>query len=382
MRFAGLIASTAIAFATMALAAPAELGHMDVSLQKRGNVVDFWPRAVGYAPWVHVGCYAEQVKLPYNTGMCSCHNKGWKATPAASELPFNMEKCFGLCKGAGFRYAGIKGDPGAKSCWCGSGVSDADRLASDAKCDKPCETTESFSIFDAKRKYNNKCCGGTKSWSVWRDPCYKKYDPDEAASGYTYVGCFWYQGHILADWSLPASDNLSIEDCVQTCASWGYAYAGLSKSNCMCGGKIPLKWIQRHQITPGDNARCTWYCSMTAKLMIKKAITPAEYQFCGGPDSLSIYKNPDLDVSDNCDAAETPVKKPKPVEEEEEETEDTEEEETPKDKKKSTIRITTKGPKAGTTTKIGSKTNTIIVTTATKPGGTKSRHYHQDRLQD
>ncbi|KAF3926028.1 hypothetical protein ABW20_dc0108370 [Dactylellina cionopaga] len=297
MHFTTLVASTAIALASTALAAPSQLipRTNSLSLQKRGAVIDYWPRAANFTAWVGIGCYSMEAKLVYDTGMCQCQNAAWKA--GAGEIPFSMEKCFSYCKGAGFRYAGIKGDPGAKHCWCGSGISDDDKLSSDAKCDKPCESNEALQVANPKAKYDHKQCGGSKTWSVWKDPCYAKFDPDEAASGYTYVGCFWYQGYILGDWSLPISDNLSIEDCLQTCAGWGYAYAGMTLGwTCQCGGKIPKQWIDRHGITPSDNAGCTSLCTATAK--IKASITPAEYQYCGASWFMSIWKNPDLDVQE------------------------------------------------------------------------------------
>ncbi|EPS39386.1 hypothetical protein H072_6835 [Dactylellina haptotyla CBS 200.50] len=259
-------------------------------------------------PWKYVGCYAGGVELTYNTNMCSCQNHGWKGTGMP---PFTVEKCIATCKGAGFRYAGIKGENGKKSCWCGSGVSDADKLSSDSKCDVPCEDNQTSST----KGYKMNQCGGKTVWSIYKAPCFKEVDQETAAGGYQYAGCFYYQGcgcTVLPEKQASVSgDNLSVDSCLEACAMKGYAYAGMTATQqgtgkyawwrgdqCWCGGRISSWWIKRHQNYPGDNSKCQTLCSATAK--IKKSLSKDDYQFCGHGWHMSVYFNPDLAESDTC----------------------------------------------------------------------------------
>jgi len=409
MHIATLITSTVIAFAASALAAPGALIPRGGDLRKRTYPPTWYfpPYNGTFSTWQSVGCYSGDVALTYNTGMCSCQNAAW--TAAKGEMPFSMEKCFAYCKGAGFRYAGIKGDSGVKSCWCGSGVSDDDKLTSEAKCDVPCGEGEG----GADNKYNVGKCGGKTTYSVWKDPCYKPFDKDTAAGQYDYVGCFYYyDGSILGYYSGEQSDNLSVDSCLELCASKGYAYAGMAASwlgtdsrgdQCWCGGKIADYWITRHKAYPVDNNQCTILCSASAK--VQASIGKDEYQYCGNAWYMSIYFNGNLAESDNCDATppvSSAVSSAPPA------TQLTTTVTTPgpkdgtttifvTDNKGSTIStsgtvsviittptggstsdtpdhktttITTPGPTPGTTTKTGPSTDTVIITTPT--GGSTS----------
>ncbi|EPS37510.1 hypothetical protein H072_8804 [Dactylellina haptotyla CBS 200.50] len=367
-------------------------------------IAAFPPSTEEFTAWKYTGCYADGVGLTFNTGMCSCQNGAWKGTGMP---PFTMEKCIAACKGAGFRYAGIKGDNGKKSCWCGSGVSDDDKLTSESKCDIPCGEAESKS----DKGYDMGKCGGKTSWSIYQDPCYDPVDPEIAPGGYQYVGCFYYEGEgtFLSEKQTAVSgDNLSVDSCLEACAFKGYAYAGMAASKgakwptgnqCWCGGRIAPWWITRHQNTPGDSGKCTVLCSATAK--IQKSITKDDYQYCGAVWYQSVYFNPDLAELETCGANNT-----EPVEPEEPGSQETvtittpgptagtttifvtggdgktittsgtvsiiittpESQPTAKTTGKVTVTTTKMGPTDGTTTVIGSKTDTVIITTCTKKG--------------
>ncbi|KAF3910756.1 hypothetical protein ABW20_dc0100282 [Dactylellina cionopaga] len=242
--------------------------------------------------------------------MCSCMNTGWKG--AAADLPFTIEKCMARCKGAGFRYAGIKGTNDAKSCWCGSGISDDEKLTTTAKCDVNCLTEAG----DKTKGYDTKNCGGLTTWSVYKDPCYKDFDGDAEADNYEPIGCFYYWGGGILTTTIAEvnGDNLSTESCLQACASRGYAYAGTSASalsatwnrgdQCWCGGRVSAYWIQRHKDYPADNTQCTVLCSASEK--IKASIQPSDYEYCGNAWYMNIYFNTNLEVSDTCDAGPPP----------------------------------------------------------------------------
>ncbi|KAK6540361.1 hypothetical protein TWF694_009162 [Orbilia ellipsospora] len=306
MRSGTFALCTAIIFAASALAAPANPflpGISNARLQRRAGAADWFPAYNGtFTPWKYAGCYSGDVALTYNTNMCSCMNPSW--TGADSGLPFSMEKCFAMCKGAGFRYAGIKGNTQAKSCWCGSDVEDDEKLSSSGKCDVPCEDREGNSTM----KYDSSMCGGATTYSIWKDPCFKDYVVDKAIAAYTYVGCFYGGGGWpLAEGPTEASgDNLSIDSCIESCASKGYAYAGGYYWNqCYCGGKIAPNFIAYHKDHPGDSALCTSVCSASAK--VQASIAKEDVQYCGGNGYYSVYYSQILDYADTCDGSDTPT---------------------------------------------------------------------------
>ncbi|EPS39413.1 hypothetical protein H072_6833 [Dactylellina haptotyla CBS 200.50] len=339
MRGLALITSTVIAFAASALAAPAIVADIlprSNALEKRGWPVTWYFPAANetFTPWKKLGCYSGDTALWYNTGMCSCNNAAWKKESGAA-MPFSMGLCFAYCKGAGFRFAGIKGDSGVKSCLCGNGVTDDDKLSNESKCDVPCGEGEGGTNYDVSK------CGGKTTFTIYQDPCYKEYDPGEAAAGYDYVGCFYFaEATVLPYWIGSVSDNLSVDSCLEHCASKGFAYSGMTASGgqwtgdqCWCGGKIANYWIQRHKDYPADNNGCTYLCSASAK--VQHSIAKEDYQYCGAPWYMSIYFNPNLAESDTCNAEPPKV----------------------------TTTISTGGKEPGTTTKTGEKTDTVIITT-------------------
>ncbi|EPS41844.1 hypothetical protein H072_4229 [Dactylellina haptotyla CBS 200.50] len=337
MRVTALIASVAIGFAATAFAAPAtsELIPRDGTLEKRGwTYQSLWPAYPGnFTAWKPIGCYSGEVSLTYNTAMCSCQNPGWNKH---GEMPFTMQKCFAWCKGAGFRYAGIKGDSQMKSCWCGNGISDDEKLSNAAKCNVPCGEGEGGGIYDENQ------CGGKTTYTVYKDPCYKDFDGEAEIANYNYIGCFNYEGGpSMPYWIGQESDNLSVDSCIEHCASKGFAYSAMAASGsncwlgtqCQCTGKLPKAWIDRHNAYPGDNNGCTALCSATAK--VKSSIDKQDYQYCGGCWFFSMYFNGNLAEPEICEA----------------------------DPPKVTTTITTPGPTPGTTTIPGKSTDTVIITT-------------------
>ncbi|KAF3924131.1 hypothetical protein AA313_de0201619 [Arthrobotrys entomopaga] len=276
---ATLIGIAAITFTTTAFSAPSNLdGTHSHDLEKRTAITSYFPPDTSdFTQWEYQGCYDTSVDLTYDTGLCSCMNANWKPTKKAPTAPFSMQKCFQACKGAGFRYAGIKGGMGSKKCWCGSGVADGDKLSSDQNCNAPCAESEGV------------CTSGSA------------YD-NSASGNYIYSGCFYFSGWgtILTELQKDESgDNLSQDSCIEACAGKGYAYAGMSASNkCYCGGKIAQQWITRHESHPLDNSKCTALCSATAK--VYKSIPKDSYQYCGGSWYMSIFFNEDLTASETC----------------------------------------------------------------------------------
>ncbi|KAF3928049.1 hypothetical protein AA313_de0201933 [Arthrobotrys entomopaga] len=360
--------------------APAPKAKVAAPVQPKTAAQAFPPDPDTANPWKYTGCYADSANFVFNAGMCSCQNPKWKGKGAP---PFTMAKCIAACKGAGFRYAGIKGDDAKKSCWCGSGISDDDKLNTDSKCDVPCRDGEG----DTALGYDISKCGGRTQYSVWASPCYTKVDPDTAPGGYQYQGCFYYSGWgtILPVKQTQASgDNLSIDSCLEACSADGYAYAGMTAgaaaakgkpslgNQCYCGGRIAPFWITRHLGSWGakDSTMCTSLCSNTAK--VQKATPKSDWQYCGAYWYMSIYFNPDLVEADTCPptSTDTPLPSGTPV---------------PTDGgSQDTVTVTTPGPTAGTTTipvtdgdgstVTDSGTVSIIITTPTSGPSAESVH--------
>ncbi|RVD80822.1 uncharacterized protein DFL_008711 [Arthrobotrys flagrans] len=258
----------------------------------------WFPPVVPTTPWKHIGCYSGEVPLTYHVAdFCTCHNK-----PGA--VTMTMEKCFASCKGAGFRYAGLKGNNGGKACWCGSADPSEYKLPNDNTCNVPCGEGEGDSV----KGYNVNKCGGKTTYSIYKDTCYKKFDVDEAPLGYESSGCWsGHGGWLLAHAEKSVSgDNLSIDSCVEACSSNGYAYAGMRNGwECFCGGRLSPHFVDVHQKNPQHNTMCTKVCSATWKVY---ATTPKEeWQYCGGDVYYSLYYNRNLDASTTCDADDDEV---------------------------------------------------------------------------
>ncbi|KAK6509349.1 hypothetical protein TWF481_004101 [Arthrobotrys musiformis] len=276
-----------------------------VGLEKRGwnwaavavaPPAQFPPHPGPFANWKHMGCYSNDAGFWYDTGLCACH-------PPAHAQHFTMDRCFAACKGAGFRYAGIKGTGAAKKCMCTSEDPSDFKFGSLSNCNVPCNEGDHA----ASKGYLQNYCGGGNTYSVWRDPCFKKYNMKKAFSGYKPAECWWP----LHGWWLLAvkdnavsGDNLSIESCNEACANRGLAYAATYwGTQCYCGGKILQKHIDHHNLNPlNPNQYCNAKCSATAKTAHSTDVK--FHQFCGGNGYYSLQFNKELFISDNCEDEE------------------------------------------------------------------------------
>ncbi|KAK6516626.1 hypothetical protein TWF506_006525 [Arthrobotrys conoides] len=264
------------------------------SLNKRTATMWTWfPPLVPETPWKHVGCFSGEVPLTYHVAdFCTCHNK---ATDAVKVM--TMEKCFASCKGAGFRYAGLKGANGAKQCWCGSADPTEYKLGGLATCNVPCGDGEG----NLAKKYNENQCGGISTYSIWKDTCYKKFDIEKAPLGYESAGCWSGNGGwLLAHFEKSVSgDNLSIDSCVEACSANGYPYAGMRGGwECFCGGRLSPYFVDIHQKNPQHSTMCTKVCTATWK--VYATLPKEEWQYCGGDVYYSLYYNRNLAASTTC----------------------------------------------------------------------------------
>ncbi|KAF3099962.1 hypothetical protein TWF102_005379 [Orbilia oligospora] len=294
-----LLAPAALIGLASAVALPPSNG-LDLSthsLNKRTATMWTWfPPIVHATPWKYVGCFSGDAPLTYHVAdFCSCHNK-----PTDAVKHMSMEKCFASCKAAGFRYAGLKGPNGAKKCWCGSADPAEYKLPSTGTCNVACGDGEG----NLASKYSTNQCGGQTSYSIWRDPCYKrKFDIDNAPLGYESAGCWSGNGGwLLAHFEKSVSgDNLSIDSCIEACSANGYPYAGMRGGwECFCGGRLSPYFVDVHQKNPNHNTMCTKVCTSTWKVY---ATTPKEeWQYCGGDVYYSLYFNRNLAAAEVCNA--------------------------------------------------------------------------------
>lgn len=98
---------------------------------------------------------------------------------------------------------------------------------------------------------------------------------DLTSIGWTYAGCGTDSvSHRALDDAATASDNMTVEMCVDFCATGNFAYAGLEYAReCFCANSLEQGYV----IGQGG-ARCDMECK------------GEEGTWCGGSNALSIYK--------------------------------------------------------------------------------------------
>jgi len=109
-------------------------------------------------------------------------------------------------------------------------------------------------------------CGATNTIGPKRT-----YSTDVSSRGWSYAGCAFDD---LATRTLPhryAKDDMTVQKCVDYCAGKGYSFAGLEYSvECFCGNSVAPNRLTAK--------KCTMKCGGDST------------QYCGGPQTLSVYK--------------------------------------------------------------------------------------------
>lgn len=98
---------------------------------------------------------------------------------------------------------------------------------------------------------------------------------DLTSIGWTYAGCGMDSvSHRALDDAATASDNMTVEMCVDFCATRNFAYAGLEYAReCFCANSLEQGYVIGQGV-----ARCDMECK------------GEEGTWCGGSNALSIYK--------------------------------------------------------------------------------------------
>ncbi|TWU70362.1 hypothetical protein ED733_000105 [Metarhizium rileyi] len=147
-----------------------------------------------------------------------------------------VAKCSAVCKGNGFRYAGLKY---YGVCYCGNtlGGSPAD----EASCNFPCSGDKS------------ETCGGDSTLSVWEDSTYPSKPEEVSVDDYETIGCYTddtNQGRTLP-WSVYVdSASLTPASCIAACKSKGFPYAGTEYGDLFFGNAACVHlWPSFHRLS-------------------------------------------------------------------------------------------------------------------------------------
>ncbi|KAK6542114.1 hypothetical protein TWF694_007881 [Orbilia ellipsospora] len=180
------------------------------------------------------------------------------------------KKCYAWCKGLGLKYAAFLG---GNKCYCGNMLQGT--KGDSSQCNMKCNADGASD------------CGGSASYSVYTDPTIPTVDPQTAATGYWYVGCYLDDSSRIVQFpnavANAAPTTMTIQGCTAQCAKYGYPVAGLQYAQqCFCGGTL----------RPGARKGGVGICNMLC--------LGDKTSGCGGNWAGDIYYNPDLDSTEPC----------------------------------------------------------------------------------
>ncbi|KFG80691.1 hypothetical protein MANI_111179, partial [Metarhizium anisopliae] len=187
-----------------------------------------------------------------------------------------VEKCGAVCKGNGFRYAGLKY---YGICFCGNtlGGSPAD----EGSCSYPCSGN------------NAQKCGGDSTLSVWEDKTYPKKPEEVSGDEYKAIGCYTDDTNKGRTLSWPVNvDSASItpSSCIAACKANGFAYAGTEfGGECWCGSFL------NPATQAVDASQCNIPCHGDSSVS------------CGGRGRLTVYEAKVLISTEPCIPVPPPI---------------------------------------------------------------------------
>src|SRR5947209_7224487 len=155
-----------------------------------------------------------------------------------------VELCQAACKANGYRYAGLEY---YGQCTCGGDIEGTPNLT--GACSYACTGNV------------NEICGGSNALSIYIDPTYPVLSSSiisQIGTFYNALGCYTeVDGRVLTtpQDQLDGS-TMTIELCLNTCGSKGYAYAGVEYAGeCYCGG------ILAPTTSAVDGSQCNLPCN-------------------------------------------------------------------------------------------------------------------------
>ncbi|KAI1354459.1 WSC domain-containing protein [Xylaria sp. FL0043] len=215
-----------------------------------------------FEPFVYTGCY----------------DNGQPGTKEALSLRTDLdtqnmtvETCVAHCKGNSYRLAGLSY---YGVCYCGETVSTA--LLPEDQCSFPCTGNSS------------ETCGGDTQVNIWMDPTFPPLEDQTNISEYVPVGC-WTDDSSEGKALFYRQDNLdssalTTEQCLQSCLSGGFPFAGTEYGGeCYCGVVVG-----NGTALAADASTCNMPCNGQSD------------EICGGPARLSLYVAKDLQSLEPC----------------------------------------------------------------------------------
>ncbi|KAK3322262.1 WSC domain-containing protein [Apodospora peruviana] len=211
-----------------------------------------------FQPYVYSGCYEDTGKPD--------------ALSLRSQLDRNsmtVEKCVSLCKGNGYRYAGLEY---YGNCYCGQTVNGA-ALEEDT-CNFPCTGNSS------------QTCGGSNKISVYQDPTFLPTDEVDV-DDYAALGCWTDDSDYGRALAYPqdqlSADTMTSEKCLKACRDGGFPFAGTEYGGeCWCGVVIG------NDTYSAPSTECNTPCKGDSS------------ETCGGGGHLSLYVAKDLESLEPC----------------------------------------------------------------------------------
>ncbi|OCK77470.1 WSC-domain-containing protein [Lepidopterella palustris CBS 459.81] len=201
------------------------------------------------SPWVSLGCVNDTV--------------GQRALTNANEATslMTVEACQSFCLTKNYPLAGVEY---GKQCYCGLDLSNG-ASSGYSGCTMPCAGNAS------------EFCGGPSRINVYNYTSYVYPVIVQSVGKYNLQGCFVdsIATRDLSSYQYTSSTNMTIENCVNTCQSKGYAKAGLEYAKeCYCGNTLAAT------ATAAPAADCAnMFC------------TGNQTEFCGGPSRLYVYSS-------------------------------------------------------------------------------------------
>ncbi|PVF98750.1 WSC-domain-containing protein [Serendipita vermifera] len=231
----------------------AKRDHLKVSA--RDENVTLEARVPPLAGWTNAGCFTD--------------NGGARSLPAKTYSADDMTnaKCQGLCDADGYTMAATEW---GRECWCDNEIQNGGQITNTAECDVMC-TGDATEV-----------CGGGLRLTLWT----KGQSVLESYKDWTVSGCF-EDG--IGSRILPTGVNVAApftpQKCLDTCASQGYAFAGLEYMHeCYCANGIDV-----NTLTEKDMGECNAICDGD----------PSRY--CGAGNRLILYANSNGAVSPGLD---------------------------------------------------------------------------------
>lgn len=171
------------------------------ALGVRATTIELPPCIDPFRPFIYSGCYADTGN-PHTLSLRS----------QLDQQDMTIEKCVSVCKGNGFRYAGLEH---YGVCYCGNTVNG--QQLDEEQCNYPCTGNSS------------QICGGTDIISIYQDPTFLPVD-EVTVADYDHLGCWTDDSENGRALAYPQDQvdgsTLTTEKCLQACRDGGYPFAG------------------------------------------------------------------------------------------------------------------------------------------------------------